>query len=124
MQLSDLPIQGLEATRYAERYVNKIKDRRHEDWSDTSIQYSPHEGIDEFVVPAFVIPVEELTVYQDEPDERLRAAVFEAQTARFFVHPDMYADPVYIQNTGLSRQHNADLTYIFNANFVSKRVTV
>lgn len=55
MELKKIQENGIEATRYLERYVNNIKGD-HEIYSDTLSIYSPHEGVDSFPAPVFNLP--------------------------------------------------------------------
>ena len=112
MRLHDIPRQGLEATRYAERYVNTVKGE-HGEYSDTSIVYSPHEGVEEFTAPAFHLSSENAhLLLADDPDPSLAAKVIKDNVLLFIMHPEMLNHPDYLKRTGLDPK-DADIeTYV------------
>lgn len=101
MKLEQAYEDQLEATRYAERYVNNVKVGNHKDWSDTSVEYSPHEGVENFPVPVFALTEGEFKVLQAEPDPRLVREIL-GKDILFFVHPDLAQDQEYLERVGLS----------------------
>ena len=100
MRVERLQEQGLEATRYMERYVNNVKGA-HEEWSDTDIKYSPHEGVEDFPASVFELPSELTTVLTASPDPRLTREVIGKDVVKFFSHPEMGEDPTYLQEMGI-----------------------
>jgi len=112
MKIETLQQQGLEATRYMERYVNNVKPGTHSDWSETNIDYSPHEGISEFPVPVFGIKPEEATILLSNPDRNLIREVIGKDVVRFFVHPDMANDPKYLDIAGIDPDSRLDEIYM------------
>lgn len=112
MKLESLHQQGLEATRYMERYVNNVKTGTHHDRSETSIIYSPHEGIEEFPLPVFGLKPEAVTVIQANPDQRILREVIGREVVKFFVHPDMADDVEYLDRVGIDANSRLNETYI------------
>lgn len=99
MRLNEIPAGGLEATRYAERYVNTVKGE-HSKYSDTSVEYSPHEGIDEFAAPVFYMKPEDVRVLQADPNPDLAEEVMSDDVV-FIAHPEMLQHQDYLEKTGL-----------------------
>lgn len=60
MELKRVYQQGLEGIRHLERYVNNVKPGVHSDWSDTNIDYSPHEGRETFPAVVFGLKPEDV----------------------------------------------------------------
>ncbi len=100
MKLDGLYESQLEGTRYAERYVNNVKAGKHSNWSDSSVEYSPHEGLSEFPLPVYSLSGLAYEVLTAEPDPRLVRDVL-GKDVKFFVHPDLSSDLDYMDRTGL-----------------------
>jgi hypothetical protein len=109
MQLDQVYQQGLESTRYLERYVNNVKGK-HEDYSETSSAYSPHEGIEQFPVPVFSLSPDVVSILQAEPDPRLLREILGADV-KFIIHPEMLNDPEYLERVGLDNIQPDSSTY-------------
>jgi len=109
MELKKIQENGIEATRYLERYVNNIKGD-HEVYSDTLPIYSPHEGIDYFPAPVFNLPREVVNIIQADPDPRLLCEIIGADV-KFVIHPNMLEDQEYLDRTGLS-EYTSEQSYI------------
>lgn len=112
MKIETLYGQGLEATRYMERYVNNVKSGSHSDWSDTNVRYSPHEGIEQFPVPVFGLKPETVTVMQANPDPKLLGEMIGKEVVKFFVHPDMLEGEGYLERVGIDPNSQLSETYI------------
>lgn len=110
MQLDNIYIQGLESTRYLERYVNNVKGK-HEEYSETAVIYSPHEGIEQFPAPVFALKAEAVSVMQADTDPRLLREILGADI-KFIIHPEMLSDPDYLERVGLANVPQSDETYI------------
>lgn len=110
MRLHDIPENGLEATRYAERYVNTIKGD-HDKYSDTSVMYSPHEGVDEFTAPAFHIDLKNAHLLQADPKPSLAEKVIQDNVLLFIAHPEMLRHDDYLEKTGLDPEEADTDTY-------------
>lgn len=111
MKLTHIPDHGTEATRYAERYVNVIGRHGHSSYSDTSIDFSPHSGVEEFCMPVFRASLDRVTVLDADPDPRLRSSVV-GSDVKFFIHPDMLRDNEYLDRIGLRHSDLDTETYV------------
>ncbi len=101
MELKRVYQQGLEGTRYLERYVNNVKPGAHSEWSDTNIIYSPHEGIETFPAVVFGLKLEDVSILLASPDPRLVREVLGKDMVKFFSHPEMGSDKTYLQEVGI-----------------------
>lgn len=102
MKLTSLFQQGLEATRYLERYVNNVRPGRHSFWSDTNSRFSPHEGVPLFEAPCLRLAENAaVTILKDSPDPLLESTVL-SEGVLFVVHPDMLDDRAHTMLLGLS----------------------
>ena len=89
---------------YLERYRNEGTRTysRHAAYTEAGNKYRPDSDHDQFDLPAFELPLDELKVYTADPPPELAAKYLGAESALFCIHPQLLVqcpDDPYVRRT-------------------------